>query len=57
MGLNKFTFHYGSILILKCLLMIVHPTRFTFHYGSILIVRSMIEFLLNLDLHSTMVLF
>ena len=53
----KFTFHYGSIQITIIYFVATSTHKFTFHYGSIQIRASEHAKHLDLDLHSTMVLF
>ena len=54
---DKFTFHYGSILIGINVVKMYQETIFTFHYGSILIHSLILLAQLQQNLHSTMVLF
>ena len=53
----KFTFHYGSILMLASLQYLTDIMQFTFHYGSILIKMEDKDMRTIKNLHSTMVLF
>ena len=57
LGFVVFTFHYGSILIVKGGGGLASLTQFTFHYGSILMLNSVNAMLTPPYLHSTMVLF